>query len=89
MRTRRRQAAEILSLVREVPPSDVFLFPEYILPAFEKCARTVSFCPSSVLSGLQCRLPQSPELRSKGVAAPARLSAEGNFLLLWITGRRS
>ena len=31
--------------------------------------------------------PQSPELRSKGVAAPARLSAVGNSLLLWITGR--
>eukprot|EP01047_Picozoa_sp_COSAG01_P077802 COSAG01_NODE_14146_length_1491_cov_1.487069_1_plen_107_part_00 len=29
-------------------------------------------------------LPQSPELRSKGVAAAARLTAEGNSLLLWI-----
>jgi hypothetical protein len=30
---------------------------------------------------------QSPEIRSKGVAAPARLSAVGISLLLWITGR--
>jgi hypothetical protein len=34
-------------------------------------------------------LPQSPELRSKGVAAAARLTAEGNSLLLWIHRARA
>jgi hypothetical protein len=76
-KTEIRVFRSIKSLIQDCMPAAWLLLPDIVCLWAAAAARP----PHS----------QSPELRSpKGVAEPAaRLSAAGNFLLLWITGRRS